>query len=90
METTRPTLPGVRMLEDFLAKHGLTRAEFARRASRYGTHIDRVTVVNILEGHTTRVATAVSVAFRKATNGKIPVDAWVPVSAELATGTDAS
>lgn len=86
-------LPGVALLSALLERHQMTRAEFARRASRHGVRVDRVTIVQMLEGVTRRVAVPVAVAIREASSDlgdAIPVEAWMVRDIEhvAATGTD--
>ena len=80
MATQKYQLPGVALLGDFLDKHELSRAEFARMASKHGTRIDRVSIVQLIDGKITRVAVTMAVAIERATGGAVPVESWLPRS----------
>lgn len=73
-------LPGVALLSAHLSKHSLTRAEFSRRASQYA-HVDRVTLVNLLEGNLRRVSVQVASAIEWASTGEVPAESWIPPEA---------
>jgi hypothetical protein len=74
-----PALPGVGKLARYLKDHGLKRAEFARLATeRSGVEVDRVTIVQLLDGNPKRVSVPVAVAIERATAGEIAVEDWLP------------
>jgi hypothetical protein len=83
MSKTPVTLPGIALLEQYLADQKLTRAALARKASEFGK-VDRVTLVNILEGHITRVSTEVSFALQRATEDRVPAHTLIPVPLPVA------
>jgi hypothetical protein len=75
-------LPGVAKLAKYLETHGLKRAEFARMATeRGGIEVDRVTIVQLLNGNPKRVSVPVAVAIERATDGEIAVEDWLPSEA---------
>jgi len=78
MSKEQLTVPGVALIKAYIEENNISRAELARRACAHGK-VDRVTLVNILEGHITRVSVEVAVAISKATGGEIPVESLVPV-----------
>lgn len=75
-------IPGVALLRDYIDRHGLTCAEFARRTLGGTTKVDRVTMSNIVNGHAKRVSLGVALAISRATDGEIPVDAFESVPAK--------
>lgn len=84
-----PTLPGAARLEAFRVKRGFSRAALAQFISDNGGHaVDRVTVVNLLDGRAQRVSVIVASAIAKAT--KIPVSAWLPVESDHAANDTAA
>jgi transcriptional regulator with XRE-family HTH domain len=72
-------LPGTRLLRRYLRENNISRAEFARRASKEsGTNVDRVTIANIANGHATRISVSIARAIALGSEGAVPIESFDP------------
>jgi transcriptional regulator with XRE-family HTH domain len=69
-------LLGTRLLGEYLARHGLSKADVAKRTEGCSTPVDRVTVSNLANGRAHRVTVGVALAIESATNGEVPASSW--------------